>query len=235
MKPRHAAALALAGYLAVIGAGQMIEPESQAALLFRTEKKNDFSFSARLTLPRIPTNKGQYSVWILVGELKDSPALPALVQVGLIWWKPDKYVLQPFVGAETSGGKMQTILSPPPTEDTTEHEFRITRTQNDLDAYMDSKKIFSAPWSTYFKDNMRIYLRIASEVLSGGDMVSGTVHDIELTTPNGTIKPYVPAMADEDRGAVFVCKDHVFVASGIFDSNKIAEPRWFKPSPCEVE
>ena len=145
-------------------------------------------------------------------------------------------MLQPFVGVETSGGKMQTLLSPPLAEDLTkqhEYEFRITRTRNDLDVYMDSKRIFTARWYKYFRDNEHIYLRIASEVLRGGDVSSGNARDIELITPQGRIKPYMPMMADEDRGLVFVCRDHVFVASGAFDSEKHSEPRWFQPPPCE--
>jgi hypothetical protein len=240
MNLRHAAALALVGYLALAATRPVVEPESQAALLFRVDHKRDFSFSAKLTLPPVAANKGQYSIWILVGELKGSFELPALVQGGLLSWnphnfgKPSNFVLQPFVGAEKSGGIMQTILSPPLAEDSAkEHEFRIRRTGNDLGVYMDSMKIFTAQWSAYFRDDEHIYLRIASEVLVGGDTVSGTVRDIELTDPAGKVKPYLPAIADEDRGAVFVCQDHVFVATGTFDSKKLTEPRWFAPPPCE--
>ncbi len=151
-----------------------------------------------------------------------------------MWWKPNIPVLQPFVGAEKSGGTMQTLLSPPLSDDgTKEHEFRITRTRNDVSVYMDSMRIFTAPWYAYFRDDEHIYLRIASEVLLGGDTVSGTVRDIELTDPAGKVKPYMPAIADEDRGAVFVCQDHVFVATGRFDSKDFTEPSWFSPPPCE--
>jgi hypothetical protein len=150
------------------------EPESQAALLFRVNKKSDFSFRANLTLPRVPNNKGQYSIWILVGELKGSFARPALIQTGLLWWKPNKYVLQPFVGVEQSGRDMQTLLSPPLEDSTKEHQFRITRSRNEVTAYMDSKRLFAGPWYSYFRDgdDEHIYLRIASEVLAGGDTVS---------------------------------------------------------------
>jgi hypothetical protein len=211
------------------------EPESQAALLFRVNKQSDFSFSANLTLPRIKNNKGQYSIWILVGDLKGSLALPALIQTGLLWWKPNKYVLQPFVGIEPSGGSMQTLLSPPLEDSMKEHQFRLTRSRNELTAYMDSKQLFSVPWHNYFRDgdDEHIYLRIASEVLSGGDTVSGTVREIAITTPSGTIKPYLPVIADEDRGPVFVCRDHIYVATGTFDSKKLTEPYWFQPPRCE--
>jgi hypothetical protein len=61
------------------------EAEGQAALLFKVDHKHDFSFSAKLALPRVPTNRGQYSVWIMVGELKGSLEIPAIVQSGLLW------------------------------------------------------------------------------------------------------------------------------------------------------
>jgi hypothetical protein len=129
---------------------------------------------------------------------------------------------------------MQTLLSPRLAEDPVhEHEFRIERTQTHITAYMDSTKIFTAPWDTYFGNDEHIYLRVASEVLSGGDTVSGTVRNIELKTPNGTKRPYLPTIADEDRGVVFVCKNRKFVATGTFNSKKLTEPRWFRPSPCE--
>jgi hypothetical protein len=211
-----------------------IEPESQAVLIFSVQGKGDFSFSAKLTLPQIPTNKGQYSIWILVGELKGSFALPAMLQVGLLWWKPDKYILQPFVGVEKSGGYIQTLVWPPLANGPTrEYECRITRTRNILEAYIDSKRIFVAPWSTYFKNDDHLHLRIASEVLSGGDAVSGTVRHVELTTPKGTIEPYLPSIADEDRGVLFVCKDHTYIATGTFDAKKLTEPKWFQPPPCK--
>ena len=211
-----------------------IEPECQAALLFKVDQKSDFSFSAKLTLPRAPANRGQYGVWIMVGEYKGSLERPAVVQSGLVWWKPEKFVLQPFVEPGKPSDGTQMLLSSPLTEDSTkEHEFRIARTRNDLNVYMDSKRIFAAPWSTYFRDDMHIYLRIVSEVLGGGDAVSGTVRDIALTTPNRKINPYMPTAADEDRGVMFVCKDHTFVATGTFDSKKLAAPRWFQPPPCE--
>ena len=104
-----------------------------------------------------------------------------------------------------------------------------------MTAYMDSKQLFAVPWHNYFRDDddEHIYLRIASEVLSGGDTVSGTIREIAITTPSGTIKPYLPVIADEDRGPVFVCRDHIYVATGTFDSKKLTEPHWFQPQPCE--
>jgi hypothetical protein len=208
----------------------------QAALLFSLDQKSDFSFGAKLAMPRVPTNKGQYSIWIYVGEYKDSPERPATVQTGLMWWKPDKFVLQQFVEAESSGGNAQYSLSPPLAEDSTkEHEFRIERTGNNLNVYMDSQLVFATLWSSYFRDDMHIYLRIASEAFVGGDAVSGTVRDIGLTTPKRRIEPYLPTIADEDRGVVFLCKDHMFVASGTFDSNKPFAPRWFRPPLCKEE
>jgi hypothetical protein len=205
----------------------------QTALLYRVDKKSDFSFSARLTLPQVATNKGQYSIWIMVGELKDSPEKPATVQSGLMWWKPDKFVFQPFVEVELSGGNPQYSLPAPLTNSTKEHEFRITRTRDNISVSVDSKRIFNAPWSTYFSDDMHIYLRIASEVFADEDTVSGTVRDIGLTTSKGTTKPFTPAIADVDRGLQFVCNDHMFVATGKFDSDKPFSPRWFWPPPCE--
>jgi hypothetical protein len=207
---------------------------AHAGLLFKVDQRSDFSFSAGLALPRLSINRGQYQIWIQVAEYKEPTARPSFVRTGLLWWKPNKFILQPYVETEKPGPTVQTLLSPPLPEDSTqEHEFRLTRTRNDISAYLDSKRIFAAPWYTYFRDDMHIYLRIASEVVLGGDAVSGTVRDIELSTPKGKIEPYTHTIADEDRGVAFVCKDHTFVATGTFDSEKLTAPRWFPPPPCE--
>jgi hypothetical protein len=212
-----------------------IESEAQAALLFRLDQRSDFSFSARLTLPSVPTNKGQYCIWIMVGEYKKTSERPAMIQSGLLWWKPlFNFVQQAFVGAEHSGGTMQTLLPLPPLkESSNEHEFRIARMRNEITVEMDSHRIFAAPWYSYFNNTQNIYLRIAAETLTGGDAVSGSVREIELTAPEKQISPYAPAFADEDRGVVFTCKDDAFVATGTFDSRRLAYPRWFRAPSCE--
>jgi hypothetical protein len=221
----------------VCGAAPAVpERPGQAALVFSLDQKSHFSFSAKLAMPCVPTNKGQYSIWIYVGEYKDSLERPAGVKTGLMWWKPDKFVLQQFVEVESSGANSQYSLSPPLTGDPSkEHEFRIVREGNNLNVYMDSELVFATLWSSYFRDDMHIYLRIASEAFVGGDEVSGTVRDIGLTTPKERLEPYLPTTADEDRGVVFLCKGHAFVATGTFDSKKPFAPRWFRPPLCKEE
>jgi hypothetical protein len=169
----------------------------------------------------------------MVGEYKSTFEYPAMVQSGLLRWQPDGFKLQPFVALEHSGGKIDTHLLAPLPENSEEHYFRISRIRNEIDVEIDGDSIFRGPWDEFFRDVKHFYLRIASEVLVGGDAVSGTVRDIELTTPKGKMKPLAATIADEDRGVAFVCQDHRFVAIGAFDSKELTEPRWFRPPPCE--
>ncbi len=174
------------------------EPDCQAALLFKVDQKNDFRFGARLTFPKVPTNKGQYCIWIMVGEYKSTFEYPAMVQSGLFRWQPNGFKLQPFVALEHSGGKINTRLLMPLPGNSEEHYFRISRRRNEIDVDLNGKSIFRGPWDEFFRDVKHIYLRIASEVLVGGDAVSGTVRDIGLTTSAGENEPI--SAHDSHRG-----------------------------------
>jgi len=218
----------------VWASGRNTPENGQAALAFKVDRRNDFIFSARLALPRVLANRGQYGIWIMVAELKGTFEQPAMVQSGLFRWQPNNFALQPFVAVEHSGGRINTqLLTPVPEGSSEGHDVQISRRADAIYVKFDGNQIFHGSWSAFFKDANHLYLKIAAEVSDDGDMVTGTVRNIELVTSGKTIAPDMPARADSDRGVTFVCRDHAFVATGSFDSKQLFDPKWFRAPPCE--
>ena len=191
----------------------------QAGLAFDVPWRHDFTLSAKLTLPAVPGNKRWYCIWIMVAEMKDETELPAMIQGGLMRWEKNNFKLQPFVDLEHSGKEdepdemLPFIPEMPPQE----HELAISRKGSRVQILMDGRSIFEDAWHSYFRDDEKIYAKIAAEVSGHGDQIAGTVRHVELKTPGRTDAPYAPFQAAEDRGLRFACSDYEYIAVGRFD------------------
>lgn len=98
-----------------------------------------------------------------------------------------------------------------------DHRFAIADDPSTLELRMDGKAFMSAPRAEFFKDEI-IYLKIAAEVYTVGDRISGLVNDVTLVTDGG--KEETPSFyaAFEDRGLKFLCEGNGrWEAAGRFD------------------
>jgi hypothetical protein len=192
-----------------------------AAVTYAGRLKDGLSFSANLDLPKIPTNRGWYCVWIMVAELAEARAVPyrpyspAMLQVGLIRWDEHRR-LQPFT-ATAHHGKGLNFKSIPEYVSGA-HGFEIAVDSSTVDLMMDGRSLLSTPRSEFFDEHRPIYLKIAAEVYAVGDFASGSVDEIRLVRGTRREQPPVPWAAFEDRGLRFACEGNgKWRATGQFD------------------
>ncbi len=197
----------------------MVHHESEngaAALTYPIDLGEDFVFSANLTLPKVRNNRGWYCVWLMVSDLKNTTQHPSMLQVGLMRWDQSNFQAQPFITTEESAHEFKFRAIP--RNLSTHHRFSIAADHSTLTLAMDGNALMSAPRVEFFKDDSRIYLKIAAEVFAVGDTASGLVNNVTLGRGAAKKDPPISNAAFEDRGLKFLCKGNgQWEATGEFD------------------
>jgi hypothetical protein len=191
------------------------------AIRFLPEPQKEFSFSARLSLPKVPSNKSWYAVWLEVGRRTKVPIedravdIPVMIQTGLLRDPESGFRLWSFVGTQPEGKGVATHFWPIDLGE--EHQFTISGTAKLLTIVMDGAEIFSCPRSEVFKDSMELFASVDAEVFADGDSASGTARQLWQLTASGKIILSSPFWIIEDRGLRFQCSADALSAGGTFD------------------
>ena len=200
------------------------------AIRFLPEPQKEFSFSARLSLPEVASNKSWYAVWMEVGRRNkgpdDHPAVdvPVMIQAGLIRYQGSGFKVRSFVGTQPEGKEVAAHFMP--TDLNGEHQFTISGTAKRLTILMDGEEIFSCPRGEVFKDTMELFASVDAEVFADGDSASGTARQLWQLTPSGKIILSSPFWIIEDRGLSFQCSADALSAGGTFDPKQ--DTHWHK-------
>lgn len=187
-----------------------------AAICYKADLQQPFFFSADLSLPRMPNNKGWYAIWLMLAELKGTAQLPSMLQIGLIRWDQSHGNLQPFIATEHSGASLK--YQPIRIDLSGTHRFAISCNAELVTLTMDKRALMTAKRLEFFKDsNVPIYLKLAAEVYADGDEISGIARNVSLETDHEMTTP-MPWAGIKDRGLKFHCDAYgAWTAGGVFD------------------
>lgn len=206
----------------VLFASDIAQAESQdfshpiALLYAQPNLGNNFSFSERLTLPKIPRNHSWYAIWLMLVE-RNKRSSAGFLQVGLIRYAQEGFNLVSFVATKQGNHSLNFHGGFGRLDEGKSHFAWIRREGRDVLLGIDGKVLKRFKYDDFFvRLEARPYFQIGAEVSEVGDTASGTVSEFRL---NGN--PYLVRCAHFERGIAFELDGVNFVANGIFREEEL--------------
>jgi hypothetical protein len=190
-----------------------------------------YTVAADLELPRVPTNRKWYGVWVM---LVDSRAdNEPFIQGGLTREEPYAATgstgrgLAPFIAYLRRGDRGITYVTMPtlpPDAARAVHRFEIGRSGPTLFIRMDGATIFKEPAATIVRDGVKPEVQVAAEVFAYGDTAAGVMSGIRASwSATQPLRPYEANLFHLDRGVCVRPAGDRFIARGVF-RNRGASP-----------
>ena len=212
----YRAALVASVVLTLLGSTAPTAPNGIAILYAKGPFAHRYEANATLALPRVPSQRSWYSVWMMLVAGRGVAPL-GFLQGGLIRWAGDGYALSAFVAFRQPGGKL--VFRDLGKLRAGAHRVRLLGSGNTVRFQVDGKTFFTFARNRYMPKGSQTYLQVGAEVKAPFDRAVGTVWHLRLRR-DGELRArrWNPACIRYDRGLHFVRVGERFVADGYFNA-----------------